>query len=152
KHDIVQELVAAEDAFGIAVAIGPGPELFENPRRLPARRVGKTVTDRLRPGRLLLRVARIPVVVIFGPLQRLRLHGSRLRDRIGLRPNREGDVYARPVVAILRTKRGGDRRAPIATLRAVTTVAEPVHQARPRPCDAVDTPAGGRRFGREAKA
>ena len=48
----------------MAVAVGPGPELLEDPCRLAGGRVDEAVAERLRPGRLLLGVARVPLGVV----------------------------------------------------------------------------------------
>ena len=136
----------------MAVAIGPGPEFLQDPRRLPARRIRQPVAERLRPGRLLLGIAGIPIGVIFDALQRPRLLRRRLPLDIGPRRHRERDVNAGAMCGVLRAERGRDRRAPIAALRAIARVTEPIHQHRPGRCDAVDTPAGRRRLGREAEA
>jgi hypothetical protein len=49
----------------VAVAVGPGPELLDDPRGERGRRVGERVADRLRPGGVLLRIARIPFIRMF---------------------------------------------------------------------------------------
>ena len=62
----------------MAVAIGPGPELLEDPGRLPGGRIGQAVAEGLRAGRLLLGVAGIPVGVVLDALKRARLFRGRL--------------------------------------------------------------------------
>src|SRR5271168_928456 len=43
QHDVVQEFVAAQDVLGMAIAIGPGPEFFQDPCRLACGRVAQAV-------------------------------------------------------------------------------------------------------------
>src|SRR5258708_7053951 len=104
------------------VAIGPCPEFLEDPRRLAARRVGQPVTERLRPGGLLLGITGIPVGIILDPLQRPRLLRRRLTLDIGPRRHRKRDVNAGTMVAIQCPKPGRDRRTPVTALRAVARV------------------------------
>ena len=64
EHHVVEQLVAGEDVLGVAVAVGPGPELLDDPRGLAGGGVDEPVPERLRPGRLLGRVAGLlPLVV-----------------------------------------------------------------------------------------
>src|SRR5262245_66334154 len=100
----------------MAVAIGPGPELFQNPRRLPARRIRQRIAQRLRPGGLLLGIAGIPVGIIFDALERPRLLWRRLTLDIGTRRHRKRDVDAGTVIGILRAECGRDRRTTSASL------------------------------------
>ncbi len=65
------------------LAISPGPEFFQDPRRLSARRVRQSVSEGLRPGRLLLGIAGIPVGIIFDAAQRPRFLRGRLALNLG---------------------------------------------------------------------
>src|SRR6478735_8891656 len=78
----------------------------------------------------------------------------RRRFALDLRRGVEGerDVDAGTMLAVLHAKRGRHRRAPVAALRAVTRVTEPVHQPGPGRGDAIDAPAGGLRLAGEPKA
>ena len=134
------------------VAIGPGPELFQDPRGLPARRIRQAISECLRPGRLLPGIAGIPIGVIFDALQRARFLGRRLAFHIGSGRHRHRDVNAGAMRGILCTDRGGDHRSPIAALRAVSRITQAIHQHRPARCNTVDAPAGCLRLPGEAKA
>src|SRR6185312_10647436 len=101
------------------VAIGPGPEFFQDPSGLPARRIRQPIAERLRPGRLLLGVAGIPFSVMLNSLQRSRLFGCGLPLDIGPRRHRKRDVNADAMLGVQRTKRTRDRRSPIAALRGI---------------------------------
>src|SRR3954447_18175892 len=119
QHDIVEQFVPGEDVFGMAVAVGPGPEFFEDPRGLAARRIGQAITQRLRPGRLLLGITGIPIGIIADPLQRVCFLRRRLSLDIRPYRHRQGNVNPGAMIGVLRAERGRDRRAPIAALRAV---------------------------------
>ena len=60
EHHVVEQLVPGQHVLGVAVAVGPGPELLDDPGRLAGRRVDQAVAQGLRSGRLLLGVARSP--------------------------------------------------------------------------------------------
>ena len=62
QHHVVEQLVSGQDVLRVAVAVGPGPELLEDPRALARRRVDQPVAERLRSRRLLLGVAAYPHV------------------------------------------------------------------------------------------
>src|SRR3954466_15246526 len=136
----------------MTVAIGPGPEFFQNPRRLPARRIRQTVAECLRPRRLLLRIAGVEVDIMLEAGERALLF--RRRFALDFRRGVEGerDVDAGAMLAVLHAKRGRHRRAPVAALRAITDIAEPVHQPGPGRGDTIDAPAGGVRLAGEPKA
>src|SRR6188472_201777 len=124
----------------MAVAIGPGPEFFQDPRRLTAGGIRQRIAERLRAGRLLLGIAGIPIGVMLDALERARLFRCRLSFDIGTRRH------------FLGTERRGHRRPPVAALRAVTDIAETIHQHRPGPRDAIDAPACRRWLAGEAEA
>ena len=86
QHDVVEQFVATQHVLGIAVAIGPGPELLEDPRRLPARRIGQAIAERLRPGRLLLGITGVPIPIILDPAQRPGLLMAGLSLDVGRTP------------------------------------------------------------------
>ena len=130
----------------MAVAVGPGPELLQDPGRLAGRRIGQAVAKCLRPRRLLLRVAGVPVGVILDALERARFLGRRLADHVGPRRHSERDVDAGAVRGIERADRRRHRRAPVAALSAVTSIAQAIHQPGPGAGNAIDAPAGRRRF------
>ena len=69
-HDVVEEPVARHGVLGMAVVVGPRPELLDDPRRLRGRRVDEAVAERLRAGRLLRRVAHPPLAVLLEPGER----------------------------------------------------------------------------------
>src|SRR6188472_647279 len=122
----------------MAVAIGPGPEFFQDPRRLTAGGIRQRIAERLRAGRLLLGIAGIPIGVMLDALERARLFRCRLSLDIRTRRHRKRDVNAGTMRTVLGTERRGHRRPPVAALRAVTDIAETIHQHRPRPRDAID--------------
>src|SRR5262249_49773368 len=49
EHHVVEELVASEGVLGMAVAVGPCPELLQDPCGLSRRRVRESVAESLRP-------------------------------------------------------------------------------------------------------
>src|SRR6185437_12911891 len=108
QHDVVEQFVATEHVLGIAVAIGPGPELLEDPRRLTAWRIGEAIAERLRPSRLLLGVTGIPIPIVLDTIQSSDLLTAGLS--LDVRPHAHGqrDVDAGTVVRILRSERGRD--------------------------------------------
>src|SRR5215813_3272838 len=110
----------------MAVAVGPGPELFQNPRSLPARRIRQCIAECLRPRGLLLGIAGIPIGVILDSLQRARLLRSRHTFDIGPRGHRKGNVDTRAMIGVERAERCRYCRTPIATLRAIACVAEAI--------------------------
>src|SRR5271156_4080360 len=57
QHYVVEQFIAGKHILRMAVAVGPGPELFQYPGELPGRRVGEPVANRLWPRTLLLGVA-----------------------------------------------------------------------------------------------
>src|SRR3954453_24040214 len=126
EHDVVEQLVLGEDVLGMTVAIGPGPEFFQNPGRLPARRIRQAVAECLRPRRLLLRIAGVEVDVMLEAGERAFLFRCRLTLDLRCGVEGERDVDAGAMLVILHAKRGRHRRAPVAALRAITDIAEPV--------------------------
>ena len=142
-RDVVEDLVPGQRRLRVPVVVGPGPHLLGDPCALAGGRIDQAVAERLGPGRLLLRVARIPSVVVAETLERRRL----LRGRIGqgLR-RRTGDRHVgvdRPGVAqVLHADVGGDRTTPVTALGDIGVIAEPDHQRVPRGRDPRDTLAG----------
>ena len=127
----------------MAVAVGPVPELLDDPRALRRRRVDQPVAEGLRARRLLGRVPRAPPAVVGARLERRLL---RLRE---IRPSSR--VVATRGAAARGCRRraprpagraGGHERTPVAALRAVPVVAEPRHQLRPGAGDALHVPPG----------
>src|SRR5207249_6162852 len=72
EHHVVEELIAADGVLGMAVVVGPRPELLEDPRGLARGGVDEAVADGLGSGALFLRIARIVILVVIelgqGPL------------------------------------------------------------------------------------
>src|SRR5882757_7228871 len=64
EADVGEHLIAGEDAFDIAAAIGPGAELLHDPCRKTGRRIGQTKAQGLRAGALNRRVGG----VLFEPM------------------------------------------------------------------------------------
>src|SRR5258708_16819951 len=62
ERDVVEHLIARDFPLRFVVAVGPLPELFVDPRRLPGGRVRQRVTDGLRPGGLYLGITRFFVI------------------------------------------------------------------------------------------
>ena len=137
----------------MTVAIGPRPELLDDPRRLASRRIDQAVTNRLGPRRLLLRIARVPLLVEPRPFERLFVARGGIRQRF-LRGAGVGHVQvnADALAAILHADRGSDRRTPVAALRDITCVAQAGHEGVPGATDPVDTPTRHGRFVRKSVA
>ena len=57
QHYVIEQFIAGKHIFRMAIAVGPGPELFQYPGELPSRRVDEPVANRLWPRTLLLGVA-----------------------------------------------------------------------------------------------
>ena len=149
-HDVVEQLVAREYVFGVPVAVGPGPELFQHPSGLPARRVGQTVAQCLRPSALLFGVSGLLLLVVTERREGGLLARRQIGHRVGIR-NGHRHVQMNPgaMVAVVGGDRGRHHRPPVAALSEVSLVAEPGHQLAPRAADSVDAPTGGGGFVRE---
>ena len=131
----------------MALVIGPRPELLDDPRRLRRRRVDEAVAERLRARRLLGGVAHAPLAVILEAGDRRLLGLGELLAVTAARAHRDHvQVDAHAVVRVLHAERGGDRRTPVAALRAEAVVAECGHQLGPGVGDALDAPPGAPRL------
>ncbi len=138
-HQVVEQLVLGERPLDVAVAVGPGAELLDDPRRQPGGGVVERVPHRLGLGRLLLHVAGVHRVVRAHAVEEpLLLEGDVLghRDR-----GRHVEVDARAVLGVGERDLARHEVAPVAALRDVAVVAEPRHELGPRPCDAARVPA-----------
>ena len=130
----------------MAVAIRPGPELLDDPRQLPHRRIGQPVAQRLWPGGLLLGITGAP----FPMLGQRGQGGLFLLGRIGQRfLRRPADRHVQmdcramvPTSTAVSAELRGDGRAPVATLGAVAVVAEALHQRLPSLGDLLHAPPG----------
>src|ERR1700733_6861080 len=113
------------------VAVSPCPELLDDPRQLPDRRVDQSIAERLRTGGLLFGIASAPLPVLDkcgqGLLIVLAENGGS-RDMPG---ERHVQVDAHAVTAVAPDLRR-PRRAPITALRAVSVVTQPPDQRLPR--------------------
>src|SRR5208282_5941166 len=78
QHHVVEQLIATEDVLGVSVAVGPRPELLQDPGRLSGRRVREAIPYCLWAGRLLLGITGIPVPLMLDSLERSRFFGRRL--------------------------------------------------------------------------
>src|SRR5271154_7057123 len=126
----------------MAVAVGPGPELFQYPGELSDRRVGEAVADRLRPRTLLLGVPRVPIEIVLDAGERgLLLIGELVFGRRIKRCYRHVQVDTDAVRGILYSNAGGNDRPPVAALRGISLVAKAGHQLGPCARDALDIPA-----------
>ena len=134
-------------------AVGPGPELLQDPCGLPGRRVGEPVAQRLRPCALLLGVAGFVLVIVLHCGQRTLLEGGQLVHRVGVgRDQRHVQVDAAAMRGFGHRDAAGHHRAPVPTLRHVAIVAQALHQLAPGAADAFDAPAPGGRLVGEAVA
>ena len=155
EHQVVEQLVARERVLGVPVAVGPGPELLDDPGAQGGRRVHQGVADRLRTGRVLARVARVP---FRGVLERGERGALAVRSRSSSvcgSGGASGGVRWMPATcaaSMLRRCACADARAPVAALRAVALVAELAISVRPGGRDPLDAPAGLRRLVAEAVA
>src|SRR5678815_4189114 len=99
----------------MAVAVHPRPELLDDPRGLPARRIRESVAERLRPRALLLRVARVPVGVVLHAGECGLLAIGEIVHRRGVwRDDRHVQMNAEAVRGVVQSYGGRDDRAPIA--------------------------------------
>ncbi len=143
-HQVVEQVVPADHGGRVAVVVGPGVELLDDPARERGRGVDQAVADALRAGRLLLRVSS-PVPAVGGErgqrgLLRLRqvvLPGAGRRQ---CRHHVQVDAGQRVGVPLAEVHR--DERSPVAALRSVALVAEPVHELVPGGRDVLGSPAG----------
>src|SRR5262249_41156568 len=119
---------------------------------LSRRRVREPVAERLRPRRLLLRVAGVPLPVVPRSVERTALALGRIRQTLGSAGGRHVDVDADAVTAILHADRRRDGCPPVTTLRDPALVAEPAHEYVPRLGDPLDAPSRPRRLSGEAVA
>src|SRR5581483_8249458 len=112
----------------MTVAVGPGPELHDDPRQLSHWRIDESITERLRSGRLLLGIAGAPLPVLCVRRQRLLLVVGELTAGARRRPgDRHVEVNPDAVAAVAPDLRG-DGPAPVAALRAIAVVAKAAHQ------------------------
>ena len=113
----------------MAVAVGPGPELLEDPRGLRRRGVDEAVADRLRSRRLLLRVSRVPFLVVRRPGRwRAAPPAVGSPSNFGRAPIASVTWIGDAVVGVGAADRRRDRGAPVAALGDVAVVAEAGHQ------------------------
>src|ERR1700722_14558250 len=131
------------------VAVRPRPELLDDPGQLSPRRVDEPITERLRPGGLLLRIAGSPFAVLDEFHQRLLLVLGEPLAGILPRPGDRHVQMDRDAVAPVAADLRRDGRAPVATLCAVVVIAEPGHERVPGPRDLLDAPSGPSGLARE---
>ena len=134
-HDVGQQLVPRKDRFRVAVAVAPGPELLDDPRRLPRGRVVESVAQGLGLRSLDLRVSVLLAGVVGLARQRtLELLRRNARRRVIHAGRRLGhhhvDVQPGDLLRVLEGVPPADDAAPVAALRAVALVSEPRHQLR----------------------
>jgi hypothetical protein len=153
EHEIVQELVAGEHVLGVAITVGPGPELLDDPGAECGRRVHERVADRLGSGGVLLGVAGVPLAGVLERGERSTLSLRELVEggRVWWRERRD-EVDAGDVAGIQLADARADARPPVAALGAVARVAKPAHQNGLGGGDPLDAPAGAARLVAEAVA
>ncbi len=123
--------------------VSPEPELLHDPGGQEGGRVDQPVPDRLRPGSVLARVARVPLGRVFQ-----RRHGrsfgiGQVVKGRGVGPGqRRYQVDAGHMRPVLLAEQGADAGAPVAADCPVPRVAQPRHQFGPRPRDPLHAPAG----------
>ena len=135
----------------MAVAVGPGPELLEDPRRLADGRIHQSVAESLRARALLLGITGVPVLVVLHAGEPFLLELGQVVH--GVRAGGDHvDVNGAAMIGVAHTQRRGHRRAPVAALGDVARVAEAPGKVRPGIGDLLHAPAGGRRLAGEAVA
>ena len=130
--DVRQQLVLRELALDVAVAVAPGPELLDDPRGQPRRRVVQAVAQGLRLGPLDVAVAPLVGEELL-PLPAARQFlgrdaGGRILHAGRRARGHHVQVHPDHPVGMLRRLPAADDAAPVAPLRAVALVAEPLHQ------------------------
>jgi hypothetical protein len=131
------------------VAVGPRPELIDDPGAETRRCIHKPVPDRLLPGRVLLGVPGIPLPGLLEGIQGRALGLREVVEGRGVgRRERRVEVDASDVLGVLLA----DARPLVAALRAGALIAEPGHQPAPSTRDALYSPAPFRRLVAEAVA
>ena len=121
--------------------VGPGPEFLHDPGRQRGGGVHQRVANRLRPGRVLTRIPRIPLGRVLQRGQRRPLGVGQVGERGRIGPGqRRDEVDARHVGPVLLAEGRAHAGAPVAAHRAVTRVAQPLHQDGPSPRDPLDAP------------
>src|SRR5207302_6836467 len=83
-HHVVEQLVLPERPLEVVAAVRPRLELLDNPGELTDRRVSQAVTDCLRFGALLDRVAALGLAEVLQARQRSEEHTSELQSRENL--------------------------------------------------------------------
>jgi hypothetical protein len=124
-HDVRQQFILGEAAFDVAVAVAPGPKLFDDPRRQSDRRVVQRVGQGLRLRTLHQRVGALrgaPAVdvrkvraLLVGQLGRVELHEG--QPDVGAM---DGD----DVLRVIKAEEARDGAAEIAARRAEAVEAE----------------------------
>ncbi len=150
EHDVVEHFVEGENIQRVAVAVGPGPELFQDPGGLAERGIGEGIAHRLRPGGLLFGIAGVPGAVVLETVQRALFGRGRGVGNLRAGTHCKRDMDAGAVRRILPADALRDGRAPVAALREIAGVAEALHKSRPGLRDALHAPAGDRWFAGQA--
>src|SRR5215218_4592682 len=137
----------------MTVAVGPGPELLDDPGAERGRRVHDPIPDCLGTRGVLLGVAGVPLAGVLECRECLPLAVREVLERRRVwRSEGRGEVDPGYVARVLLSDECADARPPVAALRAVALVAEPGHQPGPRGRDPLDVPAPLRRLVAEAIA
>ena len=131
EHDVVEQLVPVENVFGVAVAIGPGPEFFRIQAACP---LGESVSRSRVSAAASIAAwnSRVEIDVMLEPRKRTLLFRRRLALDLRRRVEGQRDVDAGAMLGVLHAERGRYRRAPVAALRAVARVSRAGPSASPR--------------------
>src|SRR6266851_6052265 len=137
----------------MSIAVGPRPELLQDPCELPRRGIAQAIAQGLRACTMLLGISRVPIIVVLHPGDRgLLFFSVTVCSRRIWQRDRHVQVDADTVGGILNPDAGRDHRTPIAALSRVALVSQPGHQLRPCAPHPLHVPSGARRFVRKAVA
>ena len=153
EHQVIKDRIAAQRVIGRTLIVGPGPHLLKDPARQRHRAIDQSIAHRLRPGALLLGIARIPVLIMLQRRQGFLLGRRRVLKVGRLRPSdRHVEVDPQTALRFDYPDRGGHGRAPVPALRHPAGIPQPLHQFGPGHGDFWHTPPGLSRLARKPKA
>ena len=141
-HHVVEQAVARHRVLGVALVVGPRPELLDDPRRL-RRPASRRARSRASAGASTA-ASSSPCPTCGGPPCRASdACSASVSSPASLPGPAETMLRWMPThpVGVAGAERGRDRRAPVAALGAEAVVAEGRHQLGPGVGDALDVPA-----------
>ena len=150
EHQIREQRIARKRLLDVSIAVAPGAELLNDPRREARRRIGLGKREGIGPRALDVAVARFDGLEGVTSRQRRLVLVTQLARRWGR--HHEIEVDGDHVIGVGGGHlRGGDA-APIAALHAIASIAKPLgHQAIERRGDAADAPPAVRGLAAEAE-